>query len=53
MAHVGSVSGDVNVEVLLGGLQVDGIVEVHALLVLQLPVLPHQVPSHHGHGQQH
>lgn len=41
MSDVGAVSGDVNVEVFLCGLQVDRVVKVHALLVLQLPVSPH------------
>lgn len=53
MTHVGAVPGDVDVEVFLCGLQVDGVVKVHALLVPQLPVSPHQVAASRRHRQQH
>lgn len=53
VSHVGAVSCDVDVEVFFCGLQVDGVVEVHALLVLQLPVPPHQVSTGRRHRQQH
>lgn len=53
MSHVGTVPGDVDVEVFFCGLQVDRVVKVHTLLVPQLPVSPHQVPACHRHCQQH
>lgn len=53
VSHVGAVPGDVNVEVFFCGLQVDRVVEVHALLVLQLPVSPHQVATSCRHRQQY
>lgn len=53
VSHVGAVPGDVDVEVFFCGLQVDGVVKVHALLVLQLPVSPHQVAARCRHRQQH
>lgn len=53
MTHVGAVPGDVNVEVFFCGFQVDWVVKVHALLVPQLPVPPHQVAAARRHRQQH
>lgn len=49
MSHVGAVPGDVDVEVFFCGLKVDGVVKVHTLLVLQLPVSPHQVAASRCH----
>lgn len=53
MSHIGAVPGDVDVEVFFCGLQVDRVVKVHALLVLQLPVSPHQIAACRCHRQQH
>lgn len=51
MSYIGAVPRDVNVEVFFCGLQVDWVVKVHALLVLQLPVPPHQVAACCRHRQ--
>lgn len=53
VSHISAMPGDINVEVFFCGLKVHGVVKVHALLVLQLPVSPHQVAACHRHRQQH
>lgn len=53
VSHIGAVSRDVNVKVFFCGLQVDWVIKVHALLVLKLPVSPHQVAASCCHCQQH
>lgn len=53
MAHIGAVPCDVDVEVFFGGLQVDGVVKVHAFVVLQRPVPPHQIGAGCRHGEHH